>query len=57
MRGTENLISQGTFAIENKDKKEKIIPTTLVLKVKLTLVGNWDIAKARICIRGDVQNL
>ena len=30
---------------------------TLVLKVKLTSEGNWDKAKARICIRGDIQNM
>ena len=29
----------------------------MVLKVKLTSEGNWDKAKARICIRGDIQNM
>ena len=53
----KNLISRGTFAIESPERKEKIIPTTLVLKVKLTSEGNWDKAKARICICRDVQNL
>ena len=52
-----NLISQGIFVLDHPDKKEKIILMTLVLKVKLTLKGNWDKAKACICIRGDVQNL
>ena len=30
----KNLISQGMFAIESPEKTEKIIPTTLVLKIK-----------------------
>ena len=36
----KNLITQGTFAIVNSEKEDRIIPTTLVLKVKLTLEGN-----------------
>ena len=53
----KNLVTQGTFAIVNPEKDNKIIPTTLVLKVKLTSGGNWDKAKHGICIRGDIQNM
>ena len=53
----KNLIKHGTFSVEEPEKHEKVIPTTLVLKVKLTSTGEWDKAKARICVRGDIQQL
>ena len=53
----KNLMSLGTFSIEKNRKEEKVIPTTLVLKIKLTSDGSWDKAKARICVCGDIQNI
>ena len=38
----ENLITHGTFAIVDSEKDNKIVPTTLVLKVKLTSEGNME---------------
>ena len=46
----KKLISQGTIEIEINSKEDKIIPTTLLLKVKLTSEEEWDITKAHICI-------
>ena len=51
----KNLIMQGTFKLEKAQEDDFSIPTTLVFKVKLTLNGEWDKAKARICVRGDIQ--
>ena len=53
----KDLITQGTFGIVNSEKEDKIVPTTLVLKVKLNSEGNWDKNKARICIHSDVKNM
>ena len=50
-----NLVTHGTFSLEEANKDEFVIPTTLVFKVKLTSDGSWDKAKARICVRGDIQ--
>ena len=49
-----NLITQGTFQIEDAKQDEVVIPTTYVFKIKLLLDGSWDKAKARCCVRGDI---
>ena len=53
----KNLIIQGTFSTVNSGKEDRIIPTILVLKIKSTSEGNWDRAKACICICYYVQNI
>ena len=50
-----NLVSHGTFSIEDPRADDHVIPTTCIFKVKLESDGTWDKAKARYCVRGDIQ--
>ena len=50
-----NLITQSTFSIEDSTNDDVVIPTTYVFKIKLKSDGSWDKAKARCCVRGDIQ--
>ena len=51
----KNQITIGTFKQEDTKKEDFSIPRTLVFKVKLTADGEWDKAKARICVHGDIH--
>ena len=51
----KNLIEKSTFGLENPKNNEHVIPTTFIFKIKLQSDGSWDKAKARCCVRGDIQ--
>ena len=51
----QNLITHGIFIMEDPNKLEMLIPTSLILKIKLKSDSSWDKAKSCICICGDVQ--
>ena len=46
---------QGAFKLKKANDNDFSIPRTILFKVKLTSNGEWDKAKARICVRGDIQ--
>ena len=51
------LIKLSTFVIESPQKGEPVIPTTCTNRVKLLADGDWDKAKSRLCVRGDIQKV
>ena len=48
------LIKLSTFVIESPQKGEPVIPTTCTNRVKLLADGDWDKAKSRLCVYGDI---
>jgi len=51
-RELESLIQKGVFEISNFPTNRKIIPTKIVLKIKLKSDGTIDKMKARCCVLG-----
>ena len=51
----KNLVEKSTFGLENPKNNEHIIPTTFIFKIQLQTDGSWDKAKARCCVREDIQ--
>ena len=51
-REMDSLIEKNTFAIADTPIGRKVIPTRLVLKIKLTSDGSVDKMKARCCVLG-----